>query len=137
MAGAEQDSTGFATLKQVLGENLRPLDRRRSRAGPEHGDSALGKAVRQPGDQRRLRPHDGQVDALAPGERHQIAVRVDADGDAGGLARDPRIPRRGEEHVDQGTLADLPRQRVLATATADDQHPHGSFPPSGGSTTSR
>src|SRR6185369_11932468 len=53
-------------------------------------------------------------------EGDEILVRIDPDRDATRVARDARVAGRGEQRVDQRTLGNLPGQRVLAAATADD-----------------
>jgi hypothetical protein len=103
---------------QVLGERLGTFDRRRARARPEDGQPRRGEPIGEAGDERRLWTDHRQIDALAPGERDELVVRVDADVDAARVARDARIAGCREQRVDQRALRDLPGQRVLPARRA-------------------
>jgi len=92
-----------------------------ARARSEGGQAGLREPIREPGDERRLRPDHGQVDALAPGEVDELAMGVDADVDAARVARDAGIAGCREQRVHQRALRDLPSQRVLSTSPADDE----------------
>jgi len=85
-------------------ERLRALDRRRALARPEDGQARLREAIRQPGDERRLRPDHRQIDALTAGEVDEIDVGVDADADASRVTRDAGIAGRREQRLDERAL---------------------------------
>ena len=120
---------------EILGEDLRALEAGRRGARAEDMKPSLEKAVGEPQGQRQLGPHDGEVHALPRGDRHQPLDVGVLQRDAVGMPGDPRIPRRGEEPAEPRALGELPGERVLAAATADQQYSHSS--PSGLSTPSR
>ena len=66
---------------QRLGVALRAFQSRRFRARTEGGDARAAEIVGEPGDQRRLRPDDDEVDRLAPAEGDDRAVigRIERD----------------------------------------------------------
>src|SRR5690606_41731713 len=78
---------------------------------------------------RRFRTDDGQLHILL-GEARELLDGQHVDGDilALGLACGTGIARRDEYLRDARILRDFPGQRVLATAAADDQYVHYSFP---------
>src|SRR5262249_10469143 len=104
---------------------LGALDRGGARAGSEDGQSRGRKLIGEARDERRLRPDHDQVDTLAPREVDERLVRVDADRDPLRVAGDPRIAGRPHQRVGQRALGDLPGQRVLASAAADQENLDG------------
>src|SRR6267378_417571 len=108
----------------------------RARAGSEHREALVAQAVGETGDQRHLRPHDDEVGALALGEPHDAVVVVDAHRHARRVPRHAGIARRRHQTRQPGTLGELPAERVLAAAAADDENVHSLVSP-GRSTTSR
>ena len=86
---------------------------------------------------RRAAPRvrDDEVGRSLSATRTNAVVIVDGDGRAFGVPGDPRIAGRGHEPRQPRALRELPRQRVLASAAADEQDIHS--PPSVLSTTSR
>src|SRR2546425_5187972 len=111
---------------QVLRERLRALDRGRLGDRTEHREARVEEAIGEAGDERRLRPHHGEVDPLAPSERDETVERVGGEGDAHRVAGDAGVAGCREQRRDARALGDLPGERVLAAAPADDQHPHWS-----------
>ena len=84
-------------LHDRLCERLRALDARGRGGGPEAGDAGVGHPVGEAGSERRLRPHDDEVDGqprrqfghrLELGDRHVVERRN---------AADAGVPGRGVE----------------------------------------
>jgi hypothetical protein len=89
--------------------------------GAEGGDAAGGQEVDEPVDQRRLGPHDDEVDGLVRGGRGHRGHVVDGDVEHARVARDAGVARRAQ---DLGALRRAPERaddRVLAPARADDE----------------
>ena len=115
---------GDAVLQhQFLGEGLAALEPGRLAVGSEHLEASALEQVADPQHQRLLRAHHGEVDGLpgseigqlldlAGGDVHGLSLLADA-GAAGGAVElvHPGAP---------GALAQLPRQRMLPPAAADD-----------------
>jgi len=80
----------------------------------------LGEA----GDERRLRPHHHEADRFLLAERRDRCVVGHVEDDARRHRRDAGIPRRTIELVEKGTLRELPGERMLASAAADQKHIH-------------
>src|SRR5207302_975505 len=59
-----------------------------------------------------------------PSEGDETVERVGGERDAHRVARDAGVTGCREERRDARALGDLPGERVLAAAPADDQHPH-------------
>ena len=121
---------------EVLGEGLGALDRRGTGAGAEDRQPALAQAIGQTRHQRHLGSDDDQVDVVASGEAGQAIGVVQREIETPRMLGDPRVARRRPQMLDERTLGDLPGERVLATAGADEEDPHSGGPP-GGSSTSR
>ena len=58
-----------ASAQRSLVKPFEPSRRAASRDGPKTRNAGRGKIVDEPGDQRRLRPDDDEVDRIAPGRR--------------------------------------------------------------------
>ncbi len=116
-----RDSGGRCDL---VAERLARLDLRRGGARPEDHDARRLERIRDPRGQRRLRPDHDELRGDGTGSGHHRAAvqRVHI-----GMAAHPRFRRHAvtagaDEHgVDAGFHAQLPRQRVLASATPHDQ----------------
>jgi len=110
--------------QDLLGEGLRALDARRLRARPEDGDAGGPQLVGESGDEWGLGADDDEVDAEAAAESDE-GVRV---GCTEAVARaqlgDARVSGRRVELAEKWTLRDLPRERVLPPAAADDEDVH-------------
>ena len=112
-------------LGDLAAERLRALDPRRGGRGPEHEDPGVGERVRDAGGQRRLRTDDDELDRALPGDlddRPRVE-RVDARETDPRLARDRVGPGRDDDLVHARLRGELPGERVLAAAAADDQDP--------------
>ena len=112
-------------LGDLPAERLRALDPGRGGARAEDREPGVRERVGDAGGQRRLRPDDDELGGEPPGDRddRRTVERID------GLAADPRLRRdpvgsgRDEDLVDARLGGELPGQRVLAAAAADDQDP--------------
>ena len=100
--------------KELLGVDLAAFQARRRAVWTDDIQSARAVLVHDPRNQRRLRPHDGQV-------RLQLQCRFQRDALPHLL--NTRIPR-GCKHLDSRRLRRLPCQCVFAPAASDDQYPH-------------
>ena len=109
---------------QVLGEALRALQPRRGFARAERLEAGRFEIVDHAGDQRRLRPDHDEVDLVRLAERDHRRVVGDVERDAFGLLRDAGIARRANEPVGQRAGGELPGQRVLAPAGAEEENVH-------------
>ena len=99
---------------------------RRGLARPEDGDAGRAQPIREAEGERQLRSHDDQVGPLPPRERDELVDGAVLHGSALGVRGNARIPRRGHEGAEALALRELPRERVLPAATADQQHLHSS-----------
>ena len=109
----------------LVAERLAALDPcgggRRTEDRDPGGDERIG----DPGRERRLRSDDDELGRLAPSERdHGGPVeRIDVGAAHPRLACD-RVAPRGDDHlVDARLRAELPGQRMLATAAPHDEDP--------------
>jgi hypothetical protein len=104
-----------------LREILRALQLRRGARRTEDLQPLRAKGVDDPGGERRFGSDDGQRHRLALRKPHQLGNRRDGDVRDSVFARRSGIARRDEHFGDPRRLGDLPRQRVLAPAAADDE----------------
>ena len=111
--------------QEALHERLGSLERGGGARRAERADAAGLERVDEAEDQRRLGPHDDEIDALAVGQGHEARHVVGADGGVAELA--PRAGVAGRHHDLVPRSADGLGQRVFARARTDDQHPaaHG------------
>jgi hypothetical protein len=109
----------------VLRKALRALDPRRRAAGSEHGDAVSAQLVGDPGDERRLRADHGQVDVEAPRETEQRLAVLAPHRVTVAEAGDPGVAGRGVQRREPRRLGELPGERMLASARADQEHLHG------------
>ena len=84
----------------------------------------MAEVVRDPGDERRLRPDDDEVDAELVAEPEQRLRVVGPQRMTGAEPGDSGVAGGGVEVAERRALGDLPRQRVLTTARADDEDVH-------------
>ena len=96
-----------------------------ARVAPKTAIRASIERIGQTGLERRLRPDDDQLARLRPGQVHDRAEvhRGDVHAAHPWLLGDARAARGDDHLVDARLPGELPGQRVLPTATADDQHP--------------
>ena len=111
-------------LHDLLREGLGAFDLGRRRARAEDGDAGVAEVVGEPGDERRLRPDDDEVDAELVAEPEQRLRVVRPERVAGAEAGDARVAGGGVQVAEPRALGDLPRERVLAPARADDEDVH-------------
>ena len=101
-----------------------------ARGRAEHRDPRVAERVGDPGDQRRLRPDDDQVDP----ELGRASVGDGVAGSSGSTAcsvataADARVAGGGMHLGDRGVAGERPGQGVLAAAGADDEDLHGRDP---------
>ena len=107
--------------QQVLAEDLAGFELGGGLRRAEGSQPGLLKRVDQAGGQGRLGADDREVDLVLLGERDELRHVGGRDVDVLGVARRARVARRDEHALDARTLADLPRQRVFATAVANNQ----------------
>ena len=84
----------------------------------------MAQLVGDAGYERRLRPDDDEVGAERAGEREQALAVLRPHGVAAADGRDTGIAGRRVQLVETRRLGQLPRERVLASAGADQQHFH-------------
>ena len=99
-----------------------------ARRGPNALMPAARKIVDEAGHQRRLGADHHETDRLRPAEGGDRGVVAGIEGDVGPALRRAGIARRDEEPVAQGTAGDLPGERVLAPARADEKDVHWPVP---------
>ena len=108
----------------LLGERLRPLDAGGLGAGAEDGDPRAAQVVRDSRDERGLGADHDEVDLVFPAEPEQALDVVHPNGMAARERSDARVSGRGVQLCECVALGELPRERVLSPARADDQYLH-------------
>ena len=103
---------------------LRALELRRGFRGAEDAQSGRAERVDDAGGERRLGSDDRERDRLLRRERHEVGDRGAGNVRELGLARGAAVARRHEHLRDARRLRDLPRERMLASAAADDEDVH-------------
>ena len=119
--GAGRDA---GRLHDLLREGLGALQPRRGRERAEAAHALRGERVRQARDERRLRPHDDEVDGRVARRAGQGGRVVSGRLEHVGVAADARVAGRAQ---DLGRLRGAQQradERVLAPARADDEDPH-------------
>ena len=107
--------------QHVLRERLRALDSRRGRARPEDRDAEATQRIRETGDQRDLGADDDEVDLERAREPEQALGVLGTDGMTVRERRDAGVARRRVQLLEERRLRELPRERMLTTARADDE----------------
>src|SRR5205085_1102544 len=77
------------------------------------------------GDQRIVRTDHDKIDSLLPAKRHDRGVVGEVDRYAFGLLGDAGVARRAPEPGGERRARDLPGQRMLAPAGAEEEDVHG------------
>ena len=103
---------------------LEPSSRAAALLGPNALMPAASRSSTMPAHQRRLRADHDEVDLVRLAERDHRRVVGDVERDALGLARDAGVARRAIEPVGERACRDLPGQRVLAPAGAEEEDVH-------------
>jgi hypothetical protein len=107
-----------------LGEILGAFELRGSLGRTENFQAGVAKCIDYAFGKRRFRTDDRQADALALRECDQVRDRCQRDIAELALARRAPIAGRDEDFGDTARLGDFPRQRMLASAAANDQDIH-------------
>src|SRR5262249_19812324 len=123
--GRERGRRDVILAQHLLGEGLAAFEPRRLAAGREDFEAALGKKFGDAERQRQLRPDDRQVDEVFLGEGGELCEIVDADRRQSRALADAVVSRRDKDLIDARALTQLPNERVLAPAAADDEDFHG------------
>ena len=90
----------------------------------ENREARIAKRINNSVGERTLGADDGQSDTLGPGEKNQFRNRRDCDIRAASFACRSGVTRRDEDFLHPLRLRQLPGQRVLSRAAADDQDFH-------------
>ena len=85
----------------------------------------MAELVGGAGHERRLRPDDGEVDAQVASELDEPLDVLATDGMAAAQPRDARVAGSCMQLSELRAAQERARQRVLATARADEEDPHG------------
>jgi hypothetical protein len=111
--------------EERLGEGFRRLDLRCRAGGPEDRQLRGAKPIDDARFQRRLRSDDGEIDGALAGETLQTFDVEHVDRHALPELGDAGIPGGGEQLEVGLFTSELPRERVLAPAAADEEYAHG------------
>jgi hypothetical protein len=107
-----------------LHERLRPFELGREPVWSEHGNFCDIEAISQTIDQGPFGSNDDQTDIILVAKRDDCAVIADIEVDACRFLRNPGVARRSVECIAKRRLRELPRQRMFASATTDEQDIH-------------
>ncbi len=107
-----------------LGEVLGTFEPRGGLRWAEDLQSCRAERIDDSFRERRFRTDDGQQHALRAREGNQLGDAGECDISHARLARGAGVAGRDEHLADALRLRQLPRQRVLAPATADDEYVH-------------
>ena len=110
-------STSFANA-------FEPSIRAAAALGPEDRDPRVAKPVGDARDERRLRPDHDEVGGQLARQVEQALAVVGPHGMALGERGDAGIAGRRVQRRERRAARQLPRERVLARARPDQQHPH-------------
>ncbi len=109
---------------EVLGEGFARFDARGGGAGPEGAQAGLLESIDDPGGKGIFRADDGEADLVFAGEIDQAIEVHRVDGHAFAVLVHAGIAGGAIELAELGRLGQLPRERVLAPARADQQNIH-------------
>ena len=126
--GPEARARDPVPREELLGEDLRALQRGRGARWAEDRAAAGLEEIGQAEGERRFRANHRQIDALPIGEIGDRRDVVGPDGHALGDARDAGVARRRVERPEPGALRELPGEGVLAAAAADEENPQTGHP---------
>ena len=112
------------SAQRSLVKPLEPSSARRRLRRPEDSDALRFEIVGEPGDERRLGPHDYEADSFISAEGRDGRVVVHLEVHARGHLCDTRIAGRTIKRIEQGALGKLPGERMLASAATDQKHIH-------------
>ena len=113
--------------QEFLGELLAALEPRGEPLRPEAGEARGLESIDDPRDQRPLGTDDREADAFGRASATSPAMSVAATGALRhfGSSAVPALPGATRTSVTRGGLRELPGQRMLAAAAADDEDLHG------------
>ena len=94
---------------------------RRRGARAEDRDAGMAERVGEPRDERCLRPYNDEVDPELMAQPEQRLGVVGPQRVAGAEPGDAWVAGSGVEVAEPLALGDIPRERMLATAGADDE----------------
>ena len=120
---SEHRGRHVAAVQNLFAEQLAAFELGCPGRGAEDAQTGRRECVDDPRHERRLGPHDSEIDAAVTGHAHQCGH---VGGGNGNVFRDlcRASIARGHEHL--GTVAaQLPGQGMLPSATAHDQHTAG------------
>src|SRR5262249_11374372 len=103
---------------------LGALEWRGRPARAEGLDAGRGEIVHDAGTERRLGPDHDQIDVLRLAERDHRRMVGDVERHHLAVAGDAGVARRAEEPRDQRARRDLPGERMLASARAEEEDVH-------------
>ena len=109
---------------EVLGEALGAFQPRGGFRRPERLDAGRFKVVDNAGRQRRLGPHDDEIDLVVAAECDHGPVVGGVNRHKLRLLRDAGIARRTPQPVDERAGGKLPGQRVFTAAAAEQKNIH-------------
>ena len=109
---------------EALGEVLGGLELRRCARRPKDAQTRVAKRIDDACGKRRLRPHQRELNLLAPAEIDQRRRLGGRDVLDPGLRCGAAVPRRDEHLLHAWALREFPGERVLASAAADDEKLH-------------
>jgi hypothetical protein len=112
--------------QEFLGELLAALKARREAARAEAGQAGRLERVDDAEHERSFGSDHGEADVLRTRERHEPGNVHGGDRDIPALRfrRRAGVARRDQDFADARRLRELPGERVLAAAAADDEDFH-------------
>ena len=122
--GEARPGRNAGRFEDVFREPLRAFDPGRGPAWTEHCDPVPAQEVGKAGDERQLGPDDYEIDPELAAEAENAFGVLGANRVALAEPRDPWVSRRCMERFEARAQLELPGQRVLAAARADDEDPH-------------
>jgi hypothetical protein len=109
---------------ELLGELLRRLELRSGTCRAKDPLAGFAKRVDDPRGERCFRPDDRQLDLLALGECDQRGKLCQRNVLDARLGRGAAVTRRDVDLLHALALCELPCERVLPAARADDEQLH-------------
>ena len=113
-----------ARLAQILGEALGAFELGGRLARTEGLDPGGAEIIHDAGAERRLGADDDEIDLVRPAERDHRRMVGNVERHQLAFPRDAGIARRAVELLDQRARRDLPGQRMLAPAGAEEEDVH-------------
>ena len=118
-------SRDMGARAQILGKAFGPFELRGRGTWAEDGDARTAQDVGKTIDQRTFRADYDQTDIVARTERYNRCVIGDVQIDQFRFLGNAGVARARIECIAQGRLRELPCQRMLASAAADQKDIHG------------